>query len=117
MVCSMLLPASGPYTIIAFPCRDPLEEDTVQTLRTVALISAAVVAVACAKDSSKSGVNSDLKRDLELAASSATDLASAQNGAKFSPTEVSSISTPSVVSVLQKGKGNKVMRSKHPTVK
>ena len=105
-----------------YPVRDFIvvirsEEDTVQPLKTLALATAAVIAVACAKDSTKSGINNDLKRDLELAASSATDLASAQNAAKFSPTEIASTSTPTVVPVLKKAKGNKVVRSKAPTVK
>jgi len=89
----------------------------VQPLKTLALATAAVIAVACAKDSPKSGINNDLKHDLELAASSATDLASAQNGAKFSPTEIASTSTPTVARVLKKAKSNKVMPSKRPTVK
>lgn len=114
----MLLPASGPYTLSATETvAIRSEEDTVQPLKTLALATAAVIAVACAKDSAKSGINNDLKHDLELAASSATDLASAQTAAKFSPTEIASTSTPTVARVLKKAKGNKVMPSKRPTVK
>jgi len=94
-----------------------LEEDTVQTLRATALISAAMFAIACGKDSPKSALSSDLKRDLDLAASSATDLASAQSATSFSPTEIAPSSAPVKTPTLKKTAGKRVVRTSHPTLK
>src|SRR5262249_3337758 len=74
-------------------------------------------AIACGKDAPKSAMSSDLKRDLDLAASSATDLASAQNATSFSPTEIAPSSAPEKSPTLKKAAGKRVTGSKHPTVK
>src|SRR5213075_301461 len=83
----------------------PVGGDTVHTLRITALLSVAMIAVACGKDSSKTALNGDLKRDLELAASSATDLASAQAAAKFSPSEIAPATAPVKSPTLKKSSG------------
>ena len=110
------LASIGP-TLFNAAIADRLEEDIVQTLRTTALISVAMIAIACGKDSSKSAVSSDLKRDLDLAASSATDLASAQNASSFSPTEIAPSSAPVKSPTLKKAPGKRVVRTTHPTIK
>jgi hypothetical protein len=111
------LASIGPTLVNAATAVYRLEEDTVQTLRTTALISAAMIAIACGKDSSKSAINSDLKRDLDLAASSATDLASAQKAAAFSPTEIAPSSAPVKSPTLKKAPGKRVVRTNRPTIK
>jgi hypothetical protein len=89
----------------------------VRKLQCVALLSVSVLAVACGKDAARTTVNDDLKRDLDLAASSATVLASAQAANAFSPTEVAPAAAPEIKKTLKKGAGPKAVRSKAPTVK
>ena len=111
------LASIGPIYLNAARTATRLEEDTVKTLRALSLISATTIAIACGKDSRKSAINSDLKRDLDLAASSATDLALAQRANTFSPTEITPVSAPEKAPTLKKAPGRKVIRTSRPTVK
>lgn len=86
-------------------------------INSVALLTVSVLAVACGKDAARTTMNDDLKRDLDLAASSATVLASAQSANAFSPTEVPPAAAPVPKKTLKKASGPKAVRSKTPTVK
>ena len=86
-------------------------------INSVALLSVSILAVACGKDAARTSMNDDLKRDLDLAASSATVLASAQSANAFSPTEVAPAAAPEIKKTLKKASGPKAIRSKTPTVK
>jgi len=89
----------------------------VRKISNVALLSVSILAVACGKDAARTTMKDDLKHDLDLAASSATVLASAQNANAFSPTEVAPVAAPVVKKTLRKASGPKAIRSKTPTVK
>lgn len=86
-----------------------------RTYNAMALLSLAALAVACRGEQQSASVNEELKHDLELAASSATVLASAQSIKPFAPTEIPQTST--LRSAAKRGAGRKVVRSSTPTVK
>jgi hypothetical protein len=85
----------------------------------VAVAMTAAVLAACGRQSKPANraMNDDLKRDLDMAASSDLNLASQQKAASFPLTEVAQSSAPSPAKTLKKGSGPKATTSKHPTVK
>lgn len=88
-----------------------------RTLTGITLLSLAVVAAACSGKGGSAAADNDLKRDLALAASSATDLASTHHGASFAPTEIAPLSRPQTAPTLKRRSGPKAVRTPKPTVK
>jgi hypothetical protein len=89
----------------------------VRTLHGTALLAIAVLAAACSREQNRSTVDDELKRDLALAASSATDLAASHRAAAFSPTEIAPAAKPTKAPTVKKSAGPRAVRSKAPTVK
>jgi len=94
-----------------------VEGGIVRTKNLIALLSASALVLACGRDERTSSMNDELKHDLELAASSATTLASAQDANTYAPTEIAPRARPEKAPTLKKGAGPKSVRSKTPTVK
>src|SRR6185369_656942 len=116
MVRALQLRGSGPSTLRGTQPRI-WREALVRKINSVALLSVSLLAVACGKDAARTTMKDDLKHDLDLAASSATVLASAQSANAFSPTEVAPAAAPEIKKTLKKAAGPKAIRSKTPTVK
>lgn len=93
----------------------------VRTFNAIALLSFGALVGACRGDGGTTAANDGLKHDLDLAASSATTLASEQPAGAFLPADTmppSAVREPNVREPnVRRGAGSKVVRSSTPTVR